>query len=347
MRPVDAALRLWNKLPSASAHHLKKTLYNYNKSEMKQINSFLFAILGILLLVACDNHGLKKTKSGLLYKIISDEKNPVVKKGQFIKLSFSQKISGVKDTVLFSSDSSLPAYVRIDSVSQTSYSPVEIFSMLRKGDSAVVIQLADSIQKKSQQPLPPFIHKNDKIILTLRVQDVFNTEEAVQKDRQVAIEKFHSKEIKDVEDYLKLHNIQAEKTAMGTFVEIKTPGDGPLIDSGKQVSVIYTGKAFPSGKVFQSNDDEKKEPVKFVIGRKAIIPGWDDGLRLLKKGSKATLYIPAFLAYDQQPGPGRTPNENLIFDVSILDVTDAPAESAMPMRPGAMSRPEMHQPAHK
>ena len=55
---------------------------------MKQINSFLFALLGILLLVSCDNHGLKKTKSGLLYKIISDEKNPVVKKGQFIKLNF-------------------------------------------------------------------------------------------------------------------------------------------------------------------------------------------------------------------------------------------------------------------
>jgi len=311
---------------------------------MKKINSFLFALLGILTLAACNNHGLKKTKSGLLYKIISDEKNPLVKKGDFIKIEFVQKI---KDSTLFTSATTMPAYVRIDSPVVASYSPVEIFGLLRKGDSAVVIQLADSIQKKSQQPLPPFIHKNDKIILTLRVQDVFNTEEAVQKDRQVAIEKFHSKEIKDVEDYLKLHNIQAEKTAMGTFVEIKTPGDGPLIDSGKQVSVIYTGKAFPSGKVFQSNDDEKKEPVKFVIGRKAIIPGWDDGLRLLKKGSKATLYIPAFLAYDQQPGPGRTPNENLIFDVSILDVTDAPAESAMPMRPGAMSRPEMHQPAHK
>ena len=59
---------------------------------MKKINSFLFALLGILLLVSCDNHGLKKTKSGLLYKIISDGKNPLVKKGQFIKLSFTQKI---------------------------------------------------------------------------------------------------------------------------------------------------------------------------------------------------------------------------------------------------------------
>ncbi len=37
------------------------------------------------------------------------------------------------------------------------------------------------------------------------------------------------------------------------------------------------------------------KPIKFVIGRHCIIPGWDDGLRLLKKGGTATLYIPAFL----------------------------------------------------
>jgi FKBP-type peptidyl-prolyl cis-trans isomerase FkpA len=312
---------------------------------MKKINSFLFALLGVLLLVACDNHGLKKTKSGLLYKIISDGKNPVVKRGQFIKLSFKQKI---RDSVLFSSDSSVPAYVRIDSIPPNSYSPIEIFSLLRKGDSAVVIQLGDSIQKKSQQPLPPFIHKKDKIILTMRVEDVFDNEDLVKKDREAILDVFHAKEIKQVENYLQAHNIQATKTPMGTFVQILAPGDGPLIDSGKQVSVVYTGKLFPSGKTFETNDQEGKQPIKFVIGRKSIIAGWDDGLRLLKKGAKATLYIPAFLAYDQQPGPGRTPNENLIFDVKIADVTDAPAETEMPgrmpMRPGGPNRPSTQHP---
>jgi FKBP-type peptidyl-prolyl cis-trans isomerase FkpA len=311
---------------------------------MKKINSFLFALLGISLLVACDNQGLKKTKSGLLYKIITDGKNPVVKRGQFIKLSFSQKVSGVKDTVLFSSDSSMPAYVRIDSVPPNSYSPVEIFSQLRKGDSAVVVQLADSIQKKSQQPLPPFIHKKDKIVLTMKVVDVFADEMAVQKDREAAMEVFHAKEIKQVENYLQQHNIQATKTSMGTFVEIKTPGEGALIDSGKQVSVIYTGKLFPSGKQFETNDEEGKQPIKFVVGRHTIIPGWEDGVRLLKKGAVATFYLPAFLAYDQQPGPGKTPNENLIFDVKIVDVTEAPAAEDMPMQPGTSMRPGAHHP---
>jgi len=106
-------------------------------------------------------------------------------------------------------------------------------------------------------------------------------------------------------------------------------GDGPKVDSGKQVSVLYTGKFFPSGKVFESNaTGPRTEPIKFVVGAKGgMIQGWDDGLRLFKKGGKGTLYIPAFLGYDARQGPGGKPFENLIFDVEIVDVTDAPKTS--------------------
>ena len=73
----------------------------------------------------------------------------------------------------------------------------------------------------------------------------------------------------------------------------------------------------------------------------------------MKDFGTATLYIPAFLAYDQQPsGPSRKPNENLIFDVKVTDVTDAPAESANPMRSMIPNnrpniRPQQQAPAHK
>jgi hypothetical protein len=54
---------------------------------------------------------------------------------------------------------------------------------------------------------------------------------------------------------------------------------------------------------------------------------------LLKKGGKATLYIPGFLAYGPQPGPGGKPFESLVFDVDVEDVADkAPApKAAAPM----------------
>lgn len=311
---------------------------------MKKINHVLFALLGMLLLVSCDNQGLKKTKSGILYKIISDEKNPVVKKGQFIKISFTEKI---RDSVLFSSKDGLPAYVKIDSVPPNAYSPVEIFHLLRKGDSAVVIQLGDSLQKKSQQPLPPFIHKKDKIILTIRVENVFDNEELVIKDRQAGLDVLHEKEIKEVEAFLQKNNIQATKTSLGTYVQVNVPGEGPLADSGKEVSVIYTGKFFPSGKVFETNSDEGKPVLKFVVGAHGMIQGMDDGVRLLKKGGTATLYIPAFLAYDQQPGPGKKPNENLIFDIKVVDIQNAPPANPTQVRPGMPNRPVTRTPAPK
>jgi FKBP-type peptidyl-prolyl cis-trans isomerase len=295
---------------------------------MKKINASLFAMAAILMITACNNQGLKKTKSGLSYKIISDQKNPVVKKGQFIKITFTQKL---RDSVLFSSNTGLPAYIPIDSPAPANYSPVEIFHLLRKGDSAVVVQRGDSLEKKAGQALPPYIKKRDKIILTMKVVDVFDNNELMEKDREKVMQAMHERETKDVADYLAKNNIQAQKTEKGTFVKVDVPGDGPAVDSGKEVSVIYTGKLFPSGKVFESNDTHEKNPIKFVIGKKQIIQGWDDGLRLFKKGGRGTLYIPAFLAYDAQPGPGRTPNENLIFDVQIVDVTDAPAAGPMKM----------------
>jgi len=104
-------------------------------------------------------------------------------------------------------------------------------------------------------------------------------------------------------------------------------GDGPSVDSGKQVSVLYTGKALPSGKVFESNvNTPGAKPIQFVVGKRSIIEGWDDGLRLFKKGGKGTLYIPAFLAYDAQQGPEGKPYANLMFDVEVVDVTDPPAQ---------------------
>ncbi len=305
--------------------------HNYNKHTMKKLISYLFVLSVLMTAMACKNAGLKRTKSGLLYKIITDGKSPLVKKGQFLKLSYTQKIH---DSIISSSTETIPAYVRVDSLGPN-YNAMEIFPLVRKGDSAVVIQLADSIRKKSGQPLPPFVKKKDKFVLTFKVLDVFDKQDLVMSDREAEINKLHQKETKEVGDYIAAHKIDAQKTAKGTFVEVKSVGDGPAVDSGKQVSVRYTGKFLPSGKVFESNmTPPGNEPIKFVVGRKGgMIEGWDDGLRLFKKGGKGTLYIPAYLAYDAQPGPGNKPFENLIFDVEIIDVTDAPKQPEKPVTP--------------
>lgn len=298
---------------------------------MKNVSLYLLAVLSLFVTASCKQQGFKRTKSGLLYKLYSDKKGDPVKKGQFMKMEVVEK---VHDSLLFSSAGSLPAYVKVDS-SRNDYSPMEIFPLLRNGDSVFIVEMGDSLRRRFGQ-LPAFIKKGDKITLSFKVIKVFATEDLVMADRNLEMEKQKQRESKEVEDYLASKKINASKTDLGTYYVVQTPGDGPQVDTGKQVSVRYTGTIIPLGKVFESNmTPPGNEPFKFVVGRHAVIEGWDDGLKKFKKGGKGTLYIPAYLAYDQQARPGTTPFENLMFDVEIVDVTDAP-----PPGPGpSMSMP--------
>jgi FKBP-type peptidyl-prolyl cis-trans isomerase FkpA len=300
---------------------------------MKKTTTIVLSLVLIFAIGGCAGGGFKKTKSGILYKIISDEKNPIAKTGEFLKVHYTQK---VRDSVISTSVGGLPTYARVDSIGPV-YNPLEVFGKLRKGDSAVIVMLADSLQKKNGQ-LPPYIKKTDKLTLTLKVVDVFKEESQVMADQKADADKMKEKEIAEIEKYLKDNNIQAEKTAKGVFVHIDNKGEAPLADSGKAVKVSYEGKTF-KGVVFDSNRDTAfghAQPYSFVVGQRGAIEGWDDGMRLFGKGGKGQLYVPSMLAYGPQAPPGAKFKafENLIFDVEVLDVSEP--EKRGPAMPGVM-----------
>jgi len=65
----------------------------------------------------------------------------------------------------------------------------------------------------------------------------------------------------------------------------------------------------------------KYEPIKARVGETdAMIEGFKEGLRLLKEGDKATLFLPYALAYGANGGQGVPPNSDLIFEVEIVTV---------------------------
>ncbi|MBY0536445.1 MAG: FKBP-type peptidyl-prolyl cis-trans isomerase [Chitinophagaceae bacterium] len=314
---------------------------------MKRLSLMALAALFVLGFAACNGGGsFKRTKSGLMYKIISDQKNPLPKNGQFLKFEYVQK---VRDSILFSSAENGPAYVVIDSAATPDYNPNEIFAFLRKGDSAVVIIEADTIRKKNGGQLPAFLKSKDKVYLTIKVIDLFATQDLADADRKATMEVYMKKaeqeaekqKLKDLETlnaYVKSKNITVQSAPQGTLVEITNPGTGAQVDSGKYVSVMYTGQTM-AGKVFDSSIDPKfqhpGQPYTFMIGGRGAIKGWDDGLRLFKKGGKGRLYIPSAYAYGKQgAGEDIKPNENLIFDVEVVEVSDTMPKSAQQMPGG-------------
>jgi FKBP-type peptidyl-prolyl cis-trans isomerase FkpA len=294
--------------------------------------TFILLGLALVLMTGCDSNGFRRTRSGLMYKIISEKDAQPVKRGDWLKVNHKQT---VRDSVLQESYNSVPAYVPVDSVPAT-YQVAEVFPLLHKGDSAVIVLFADSIYKK-QGGLPPFLSRKDKVILTLKVVDVFTSDSAKSADEMATWNAFQQKQqeefesrkeptIREIEEYLASNNIKYVKTPKGTYIVIKEEGSGPHADSGKIAEVLYRGTMFKTGKQFDSNMDGSRPPFSVRVGLRTVIEGWEDALPYFGKGGKGTLYIPYWLAYGSQPQPDNTPYANLVFDIEVVDVKDANAD---------------------
>lgn len=106
-------------------------------------------------------------------------------------------------------------------------------------------------------------------------------------------------------------------TASGLQYKITKEGEGKSPAATDSVLVHYRGTLL-DGKEFDSSY-KRNEPIEFPLNR--VIPGWTEGLQLLKEGGKATLYIPSKLAYGSRGAGGVIgPDETLIFEVELLKV---------------------------
>ena len=110
-----------------------------------------------------------------------------------------------------------------------------------------------------------------------------------------------------------------DKTDSGLRYKIIQKGSGAKAEKGKTVSVHYEG-ALTNGQVFDSSY-KRKQPIDFSLGIGQVIPGWDEGISLLKVGDKARFVIPSHLAYGSTGAGGVIPpNATLIFDVELMNV---------------------------
>jgi len=111
----------------------------------------------------------------------------------------------------------------------------------------------------------------------------------------------------------------ATTTESGLAYFMIKEGKGVQASAGKTVSVHYTGK-LADGTKFDSSYD-RNAPIEFPLGQGKVIPGWDEGIALLKEGGKATFIIPPHLAYGERGAGGVIPpNATLIFEVELIEI---------------------------
>jgi FKBP-type peptidyl-prolyl cis-trans isomerase FkpA len=308
-----------------------------------KISKIVFSVLAMgLTLAACQNVDFKKTSAGIPYKIFSSKSGDSVKVGSIVKYQVIQKVN---DSVLYSSyDLNRPEFFQVrPSADSASYTDIkanveQVIARAKEGDSLYFVQATDSLIKENQNPNIAF-KKGDRLITTIKIVNVYkNAEEAnaaqikeqashYEENKAKGLESFRKdtatqallqKEVKEIDDYLKAHNIQAEKNEWGIFIQTLTPGQGPKPNFGQYVNLNYKGMHM-SGEVF----DQGTMPLQIGVSR--VVFGFMEGVSELKKGQKARLYIPAILGYGPQGNPPRIKgDENLIFEIEVLDITDTP-----------------------
>ncbi|MCH5222713.1 MAG: FKBP-type peptidyl-prolyl cis-trans isomerase [Muribaculaceae bacterium] len=106
------------------------------------------------------------------------------------------------------------------------------------------------------------------------------------------------------------------QTATGLKYVVVKEGTGKSPSATDQVTVHYVGN-LTNGTIFDSSID-RGEPTTFPLNR--VIPGWTEGLQLMKEGGEVVFYIPSDLAYGPQGVPGIPPSSPLLFWVQLIQV---------------------------
>ena len=312
---------------------------------------FYLSITTLIFLNSCTQRETKKFTDGTEYTIISDGKGKQIVNGNFLEVHIRKMY---KDSVIFDSRDIMPQFGAYDTAQ---FPPLfkELFKNIRVGDSIYSKNLVDSIYKMGT--MPPYAKKGEYEITTYKFVNVFTTKEQTDSayNKWLPIAKANSnKKIleqikaeqktnapqlaiddKILSDYITTHKLTATKAPWGTYVSILKEGTESFSDTSV-VMVNYTGKTL-DGKVFDSNTDAAfghTQPLGVDMGQiGGVILGWTDGLKQMKKGGKGIFLIPSSLGYGTKgSGDKIKPNDNLMFDIEIVDVVTPAQYQAQQMQ---------------
>lgn len=269
-----------------------------------------------------------KADSGYEYEVIrKGNKEPIpIDSYIFFHMSLTQGDSVIQSTT----DTGQPSVLKLKEDNKT-YGQLEalvdIMGTLSLGDSLLFYFPVDSFN-----PQPPgFDAFTEDMVYRVGLVDIMDEEQFNVFRDSVKIEQEKDKE--DVKARLPevtaMANANWEKLKSGGFdgqiqrtdsglrYIVHEEGDGAKPLREEPISVHYYGMLDADAKMFDTSF-KIGQPYRFPIGVGQVIEGWDEGLLLLPKGTKATLLIPAALGYGAAGSPPMIPeNSDLIFYVEL------------------------------
>jgi len=196
----------------------------------------------------------------------------------------------------------------------------------------VVFSIADVEKGRNDKPLEDIVIQKVNIIRVGKEAKDFDVLQSfINGQQQFENYKSFASPIKEIRDQIlakekenqdKLNELAkgSKKTDSGLMYIIQEEGSGQYPNVGDVVNVHYNGYLV-DGTKFDSSYD-RGTVFSFVLGQGRVIQGWDEGVALLKVGSKAKFIIPPDLGYGSRVvGNGLIPaNSILIFEVELIEI---------------------------
>jgi len=272
------------------------------------------------------------TSSGYEYKIYNDKAGEVAQPGQYVY--FNLDILNDQDSVLqtYRNQGQIPVVqvpIETDAAPPGPANPImDVLALCSVGDSAGMFLPIDSIpQLPPQFAGYPFFEYRVAVVDILDEEAYQEKVAAEQKIAQEAAVILQARE-GEVAEMIKSTIDKYNTNQLGNDLKViegdlkyvlHEEGTGPQVEPGKVILAQYYGAKL-DGEEFD-NSFKRGRGFPFTVGNGAVIKGWDLGFPALRQGSKATLFIPAELAYGEMGSPPNIgPNADLVFYVEVEQV---------------------------
>ncbi len=286
-----------------------KPLSFFGAGNLKQLTP-VFILLSVLIVGGCSILQMPEpapkpsfTDTGLAYTIIREGEGELPVEGDLVTLHYRGYLS---DGTLFDStyDRNEPVQI-IMGRGELLPGMEEGIALLRSGSRArLVIPPELAYGDKGFGKVP----ENETLTFELTILRVFTPDTSF-----------------ETED---MHILE---TPSGIRYAIVEPGNGIPLQKEMRITLHYTGYIDDATQTMFDSSHGRDEPFDFILGRRMVLPGWEEVLPNLNVGDKAKLWIPSAMAYgDRGRGP-IPPGTDLVFDIEILDGKILPAPPVLPV----------------
>jgi len=126
-------------------------------------------------------------------------------------------------------------------------------------------------------------------------------------------------ENQEIDDFINRYKWKMKQSPTGLRYIIFRLGNGPKAIKGNLVVINYSARLLTGEEIYSSKKLGSKE---FIIGKREIETGVEEGILMLRAGDKAKFIVPSHLAYGLLGDLEKIPERSaLVYDIEVLKIS--------------------------